>query len=253
VSATRRTALITGAGRGIGRECAIALARAGYAVALTARSTDELDATAAECGDDTLVVAADITEPEAVERIFRATEDRFGSADVLVANAGAAVTGAFSKITDADWQHMLDLNLTAPFRCIRRALPPMVEAKWGRIVAIGSVASRQGAPYIAGYAAAKHGLLGLVRSVAAEVVKTGVTVNAVCPGFVDSPMTDASVAKIAETTGRTRAEARAILEARQPINRLITPTEVAAAVLFCVNSPSVTGQGINVDGGAVQS
>ena len=253
MSATRRTALITGAGRGIGRACAIALATAGYRVALTARSENELAATAAECGPDALVVPADITEPGAVDRIFEAVEAAYAAPDVLVANAGGAVTGAIGKITDADWQHMLDLNLTAPFRCVRRALPAMVQSQWGRIVAIGSVASRQGAPYIASYVAAKHGLLGLIRATAAEVVRTGVTVNAVCPGFVDSPMTDASVANIVEATGRTPAEARAILESRQPINRLITPEEVAAAVLFCVNSPGVTGQGINVDGGAVQS
>jgi NAD(P)-dependent dehydrogenase (short-subunit alcohol dehydrogenase family) len=245
--------LITGAGRGIGRSCAIALAQAGYQVALTARSADELAATAIECGDRTLIIPADLTEPDAVDRIFGAVEVELGPVDVLVANAGSAVTGSLAKISDADWQQMLDINLTAPFRCVRRALPSMVDRHWGRIVAIGSVASRQGAPYIAAYASAKHGLLGLVRAAAAEVVRTGVTVNAVCPGFVDSPMTDASVAKIAETTGRTPAEVRALLEARQPINRLITPEEVAAAVLFCVNSPGVTGQGINVDGGAVQS
>jgi len=220
---------------------------------LTARSENELAATAAECGPDALVVPADITEPGAVDRIFEAVEAAYAAPDVLVANAGGAVTGAIGKITDADWQHMLDLNLTAPFRCVRRALPAMVQSQWGRIVAIGSVASRQGAPYIASYVAAKHGLLGLVRATAAEVVRTGVTVNAVCPGFVDSPMTDTSVANIVEATGRTPTEARAILESQQPINRLITPEEVAAAVLFCVNSPGVTGQGINVDGGAVQS
>ena len=174
-------------------------------MALTARSENELAATAAECGPDALVVPADITEPGAVDRIFEAVEAAYAAPDVLVANAGGAVTGAIGKITDADWQHMLDLNLTAPFRCVRRALPAMVQSQWGRIVAIGSVASRQGAPYIASYVAAKHGLLGLVRATAAEVVRTGVTVNAVCPGFVDSPMTDASVANIVEATGRTPA------------------------------------------------
>ncbi len=249
----QRTALVTGAGRGIGRACAIALSRAGYRVALTARSADQLDATAADCPAPTLIIPADLRAAGAVDQIFAVTEARFGSVDVLVANAGAATTNPIARITDDDWQRMIDLNLTVPFRCVRRALPPMVERGWGRIVAIGSVASRQGAPYIAAYAAAKHGLLGLVRSVAAEVARTGVTVNAVCPGFVDSPMTEESIATISATTGRTASEARAVLEAQQPMHRLITPAEVADAVAFCLRSPGMTGQGINIDGGTVQS
>jgi NAD(P)-dependent dehydrogenase (short-subunit alcohol dehydrogenase family) len=129
----------------------------------------------------------------------------------------------------------------------------MVAAGWGRIVVTGSTASRVGAPYIVGYTAAKHGVLGLVRSAAAELVSTGVTVNAVCPGYVDTPMTDGTVASIVDKTNRTPDQVRRILAQQQPIGRLITVDEVAAAVMFCVDSPAVTGQGINVDGGAVQS
>lgn len=246
-------ALVTGAGRGIGRSCAIALSAAGYRVVATARTESELVETASQCASDALTIPADLTTPGAIDELFGEVEAALEPVDVLVANAGTAITGALTKLTDDDWQQMIDINLTAPFRCIRRALPSMIARDWGRIVVMGSVASRQGAPYIAGYVATKHGVLGLVRAAAAEVAGSGVTVNAVCPGFVDSPMTDASVARIVAKTGRSAADARAALEQQNASGRLITPDEVAAAVVFCVNSPSVNGEGINVDGGTVQS
>jgi NAD(P)-dependent dehydrogenase (short-subunit alcohol dehydrogenase family) len=157
------------------------------------------------------------------------------------------------KTTDEDWQRMLDLNLTAPFRCLRRVLPAMTEAGFGRIVVIASVAGKVGGARIAAYTASKHGVLGLVRTAAAEVAPTGVTVNAVCPGYVDTPMTDESVANISAGTGRSEADARRILENMQPIGRLVTVDEVAAAVMLCVDNGAINGQGLNIDGGAVQS
>ena len=249
----QRTCLVTGAGRGIGREIAVRLAASGHRLALTARNADELAGTAAECGRGALVVPLDITAPGAVDELFARTEAQLGPVEVLVANAGAASSAPLAKTTDEEWQRLLDVNLTAPFRCVRRAVPAMVSAGWGRIVAIGSIASRVGGPYIAAYAASKHGLLGLVRSAAAELATTGVTVNAVCPAYVDTPMTDRTVANIATRTGRTPDEARRILVAQQPIGRLITVAEVTAAVLFCVENGAITGQALNVDGGAVQS
>lgn len=249
-----RTALVTGAGRGIGRAVVARLGREGYRVALTARSEDQLRETASLLGDGrALVLPDDMLDPQAPDRVISEVERRWGPVDVLVANAGAGESAPIARMTDEMWQRQLDLNLTAPFRCVRRVVPSMVERRWGRIVVLASVAAKHGDPYIAGYTAAKHGVLGLVRSVAAELATKGVTVNAVCPAYVDTPMTDGTVEMIVKTTGRSAEEARAALEAKQPIGRLITVDEVAEAVWFCVVNGGVTGQGINVDGGAMQS
>jgi NAD(P)-dependent dehydrogenase (short-subunit alcohol dehydrogenase family) len=245
--------LVTGAGRGIGQAVAGRLSADGFRVALTARSRDQLDETARLCSGETLVLPADMLDPGTPDRVVAQVEDSWGPVDVLVANAGAGESSPIARMTDEMWQRQIDLNLTAPFRCVRRVVPSMVDRRWGRIVVLASVAAKRGEPYIAAYTAAKHGVLGLVRSAAAELARTGVTVNAVCPAYVDTPMTDGTVETIVSTTGRAPEEARQALERKQPIGRLITPDEVAGAVLFCVANGGVTGQGINVDGGAVQS
>ncbi|MGY1615423.1 SDR family NAD(P)-dependent oxidoreductase [Geodermatophilus sp. SYSU D00691] len=249
-----RRCLVTGAGRGIGAAVARRLSAEGHSVALTARSADELAAVAAGLAGPSLVVPADLTGPPAAEDVLGRVEEEWGGpVEVLVLNAGAATSAPLARTTDADWDRMLAVNLTAPFRLLRRALPPMVEQGWGRVVAVASIAAKRGDPYVAAYTASKHGLLGLVRSAAAEVARTGVTVNAVCPGYVDTPMTDRTVENISATTGRTAEQAREALVRRQPIGRLVTPEEVADAVLLCVANAAITGQGIDVDGGAVQS
>ena len=250
---TGRVALVTGAGGGIGRAVAAQLSAEGLRVALTSRTEVELRKTAADCPGETLVAPADITDLAATESVFAEVESAWGPVEVLVANAGAGASARVHKTSDEDWQRMLDVNLTAPFRCIRRALPAMLTASFGRIVVIASVAAKVGQPYVAAYSASKHGVLGLVRSAASEVAGDGVTVNAVCPGYVDTPMTDASVAGISAATGRTPENSRALLADKQPSGRLVTPQEVAQAVWFCVSNGSVNGQGINVDAGAVQS
>jgi NAD(P)-dependent dehydrogenase (short-subunit alcohol dehydrogenase family) len=229
------------------------LSRKELQVALTSRSEPELTETAASCVGPTMVLPADITATGAVDDVVGAIESAWGGVDVLVANAGAATSSPVERITDADWERMLTLNLTAPFRCLRRVVPGMKTRGRGRIVVVASVAAKHGDPYIAAYTASKHGVLGLVRSAAAELARTGVTVNAVCPGYVDTPMTQGSVEGIVSSTGRSTSDARAVLERKQPIGRLITPEEVAQAVWFCVANGGVTGQGINIDGGAVQS
>lgn len=246
-------ALVTGAGRGIGRTVAARLSREGYRVALTARSRDQLEETAAACTGETVVLPTDLTAPGAIEDLFAQVEATWAAPDVLVANAGAGTAAPLHETTDEQWAAMLDLNLTAPFRCIRRAVPAMVERGSGRIVVVASVAAKQGEPYISAYAASKHGILGVVRSAASELARTGVTVNAVCPGYVDTPMTERTITEIVERTGRTPEQARAALEAKQPNGRLVSVDEVAEAVWACVANGSINGQGINVDGGGVQS
>jgi len=248
----RRIALVTGAGRGIGRGVAVRLSAEGYRVALTARSEEELRATADACAGETLVLPADLLDPAAPDRLVDAVEQAWGAPSVLVANAGEGLSAPIAHFPDDVWERQLALNLTAPFRCVRRVVPGMVGGGWGRLVVVASVAAKRGEPYIAGYTAAKHGVLGLVRSVAAELARTGVTANAVCPAYVDTAMTDGTVATIVAQTGRSPEEARTILERKQPIGRLITVDEVVETVWFCVVNGGLSGQGLNVDGGAVQ-
>ncbi len=246
-------ALVTGASQGIGAACALALSNAGHRVALVARDEEALRRVADSLPGEALVIPADLLDPAAPDAVFAWVEEAWGPVELLVVNAGASMSAPLVATTDEDWQWMLDLNLTAPFRCLRRALPAMTSAGFGRIVVIASVAGKVGGARIAAYTASKHGVLGLVRTAAAEVARSGVTVNAVCPGYVDTPMTGTSVANIASGTGRSEDDARKILANMQPIGRLVTVEEVAAAVMLCVDNGAVNGQGLNVDGGAVQS
>jgi NAD(P)-dependent dehydrogenase (short-subunit alcohol dehydrogenase family) len=246
-------ALVTGAGRGIGRAVAVRLAAQGYRVALTARSEDQLRETAAALSGESLVLPGDMLDATVPDQVIGDVERAWGPVDVLVANAGAGESAPIAKVSDQMWARQLELNLTAPFRCVRRVVPHMVDNGWGRIIVVASLAAKRGETYLAAYVASKHGVLGLTRSVAAELATTGVTANAICPAYVDTPMTDGAVETIVRTTGRSPEQARRILEKVQPSGRLITVEEVAEAVWFCVANGGVNGQGINVDGGAIQS
>ncbi|WP_199435023.1 SDR family NAD(P)-dependent oxidoreductase [Qaidamihabitans albus] len=245
--------VVTGAGQGIGRATALRLSAAGHRVVLVGRDAGKLETVAAGLAGPSLCLSADLTAAGEADRVFTAVEQTWDTAAVLVANAGASLASPLADTTDEQWQRMLDANLTAPFRCLRRALPAMTERGWGRVVVIASVVAKRGERQVSAYTASKHGVLGLVRAAADEVAGTGVTVNAVCPGYVDTPMTRSTIAAIGERRGVGADEATALLARRQPIGRLIEPDEVAAAVQACVENGAINGQGINVDGGAVQS
>ncbi|HEV7843404.1 MAG TPA: SDR family oxidoreductase, partial [Pyrinomonadaceae bacterium] len=233
-----RVALITGGGRGIGRAIAFAFAREGARVALLARTKEQVVETAIaisdECGADVATwIACDVSESEHIESAFEHVAETFGRRpDILVNNAGIAESSSFVKTGDEFWQRHLGVNLSGTFYCMRAALPAMIERGWGRVINISSIAGKTGAPYIAAYSASKHGVLGLTRSVALEVATKGVTVNAICPGYVDTEMTEHAVENITAKTGKSAEEARAVLEAMSPQRRLITSEEVAALALL---------------------
>jgi NAD(P)-dependent dehydrogenase (short-subunit alcohol dehydrogenase family) len=253
-----KIALITGGGRGIGRAVAFAFAREGASIAVLARTTLEVERVAAElkgeCGVQALHATCDVADAQSVARAFAVVAGAFGrGADILVNNAGIAESAPVTRTDDAHWRRHLAVNLDGTFYCTRAALPSMIERGWGRIINVASIAGKTGAPYIAAYAASKHGVLGLTRSVALETASKGVTVNAICPGYVDTDMTTHAVEQIEAKTGRTAADALDAIRRMSPQNRLVTPEEVAALALLLASEDGrgINGQAINVDGGSV--
>ncbi|MBL8699461.1 MAG: SDR family oxidoreductase [Alphaproteobacteria bacterium] len=246
-----RHAVVTGGGRGIGAAIAAALAAEGAAVTLLGRDAERLARTAAELQAG--FVVADVTDPASLATAFDAARAARGPIEILVNNAGQAGSAPLAKTDDALWQRMIAVNLTGTFNATRLALPAMVAARWGRIVNIASTGGLIGYRYVSAYCAAKHGVVGLTRAAALEVASSGVTVNAVCPGFTETDIVGESIANIAAKTGRTPAQARAELERHNPQGRLIQPAEVAAAVVWLCRpeSASVTGQAIAIAGGEV--
>jgi 3-hydroxybutyrate dehydrogenase len=256
LSLSGRRAVVTGASKGIGRSIALALAGAGADIVVTARNLPDLETVAAEIealGRRSLALSCDITDPDGVQRMAAAALEGLGGVDILVNNAGSAQSHKFLTHPDALWHQMIAVNLTSVYYVCKTFAPAMVQQRWGRIINIASIASKIGGRYIAAYTAAKHGVLGLTRALALEFVQDGVTVNAVCPGYVDTPLTNANIANIAQRTGMTEAQARETLAKVSPQKRLIEPDEVATVALFLAqdNSRGITGQAINVDGGSV--
>ena len=247
-----RHALVTGGGTGIGAAIARALAAEGAKLTLVGRRRDKLEEVGSE-PFDALVAPADVTDPDAVKRAFALAREAQGPISILVNNAGAAESAPFAKVTGVSWRRTMAVNLDAVFHCCQAALPDLLAADAGRIVTIASTAALKGYAYVAAYTAAKHGALGLTRSLAAELAKTSVTVNAVCPGYTDTDMVSDAVANIRRKTGRSEAEARADLIGSSQQARLVTPQEVASAVLWlCLpESGAITGQAIGIAAGEV--
>ncbi|MBL9054040.1 MAG: SDR family oxidoreductase [Tabrizicola sp.] len=242
---TDKRVLITGGGTGAGADLARGFSAAGAEVVVAGRRLEPLQAVAKATG--ARVVQADVTDEASVVAMFAAA----GPCDIVIANAGAADSAPMLKTTLDQWNAMISVNLTGVFLTFREGLRQM--PGWGRLIAVASSAGLKGYAKIAPYAAAKHGVIGITRSLAQEVAKSPVTVNAICPGFLDTPMTDHSVAVIAAKTGRSLAEARAALEGLSPQNRLYQPAEVTAAALYLCGpgSDGINGVALPITGGEI--
>lgn len=253
---TGKAALITGGGRGIGAAVARALAEAGAVVAVAARTKAEVEGIASELragGCAAWAIGCDVADPESVAGMARAAAEALGRVDILVNAAGIAHAAPLAELALADWNRLFAVNATGTFLCTQAFLPGMLERSWGRIVNVASVAGLAGARYIAAYAASKHAVVGFTRSVAAEVAPRGVTANAVCPGYVNTSMTEASLVRIVSRTGRSRDQALQALLDTSPQRRLIEPEEVAHVVLALCDERArgVNGQAIVLDGGGL--
>jgi len=244
-----RHALITGGGTGIGASAATHLHSAGAKISVLGRLSEPLEAVRKIVGG--AAIQCDVTYPDRIARAFDEARAANGPIEMLIVNAVIAESAPFHKMTRDSWDRIVATNLTAAFDCARAAIGDLLESENGRLVFVASVASLRGVPYAAHYAASKHGLLGLMRSLAAEYATTNLTVNAVCPGYVDTPMTDQSVARVAKITGRTEEDSRGIITNMNASGRLVHPDAVATMILsLCLpQSRDVNGAAVTVDGG----
>ncbi len=241
-----RRVLITGGGTGLGADMALAFADAGAKVTVAGRRIEPLTRVA-DRSSKINAQTVDVTDETSVDSLFENT----GPVDIVIANAGASQSAPFTRTSMDDWQHMISTNLTGVFLTLRAGLRQMQD--WGRLISVASTAGLKGYAYVAPYAAAKHGVVGLTRSLALETASSQVTVNALCPGFLDTEMTERSIANIVQKTGRTESQARAALASQNPQNRLIRPAEVTATALWLCgpDSDGINGQAISIAGGEV--
>ena len=256
MSTVPRVALVTGGGRGIGRSIALALAEEGMDVAVSARSADQLESVALEIeqlGRRALALPCDVTDREAVFEAVAQAEQDLGPVDVLVNNAGITHSAKFLAVDLDTWQQVMDVNLNGAIYCIQATLPGMQQRGWGRIINVASMAGVRAIPYATPYVASKHALVGLTRGLALENIRRGVTVNAVCPGWVETEMSEKSVQAISENTGISHEQALQAVTSMNVQKRLLHPDEIAHVTRLLVGEAgrSITGQALVVDGGSV--
>jgi NAD(P)-dependent dehydrogenase (short-subunit alcohol dehydrogenase family) len=234
--------LVTGASRGIGREISKQLLNSGHKVAVTSRTFTELETTVAGYESSSLIIVADSTDTTSADSAINKVIEKWDGLDVLIVNAGDGTSAPIERTSNEIWDQSLAINLTAPFQYIRAAVPTMKAAKFGRIIVVASTAGLEGEANVSAYTAAKHGVVGLVRSAAAELLKSGITVNAVCPSYVDTPMTKRSLEAAATRTGKDFNQVRSALLAKIPGGRFLSVEEVAGEVIAFIDQPNVTGQ-----------
>ena len=252
---TDKHALITGAARGIGAAIAERLAAKGLRLSLVGRHLDSLQALAARlpAGTASQCLVCDVGDAQAVERAWAQARAGFGPIDILINNAGQAESAPLLRTSDALWQQMLAVNLTGTFLGTRAAVPDMVKSRWGRVINIASTAGQRGYAYVSAYVAAKHGVIGLTRSLALEFAQKGITVNAVCPGYTDTDLLRASIDNVMSKTARSRDESYAEFARNNPQGRVVQPGEVADTVLWLCSpaASAINGQSVSVSGGEV--